>query len=355
MLISNIDTLKFSVKTKNYQNAIDSLADTLESCKALAKSDVTNAKKAILRIGDMSFYVLANGANGYAYILHNDYYQVKLARWISHNDNFYPIMIYIKQKTLWSQSPLGAYSQILEWVSSNFGEVISDKISRADLCCHTDEIDFTKVTPDYFKGKFRTNEVKFDSLFTNRTANALVFGQRGSRIYLRIYNKSLEIRQSNKVWFNEVWNECGLNSSCVWNVEYELKRDFMVSFNIDTVSDFFASIKSIWTYLTCEWLVLTNNDRTRIENATITSEWIHIQNAYNDYESVPLIKKEKQIAICADVLIPALCGYTTTVSALKNIYDIDTALTALKSDFKRYLDNKGTDFYTEVAEKRKLI
>lgn len=53
--------------------------------------------KHIILIGNQTFQLLQNGSKGYAYILHNDFYKIKIAQHRSTSENFFPLFIKIKQ------------------------------------------------------------------------------------------------------------------------------------------------------------------------------------------------------------------------------------------------------------------
>ncbi len=63
-------------------------------------------------------------------------------------------------------------------------------------------------------------------VYTGRKLATLNFGGHGSALSCCIYNKSLEIRTSLKLWFQDIWRRHGWDgSSEVWRVEYRWRRD----------------------------------------------------------------------------------------------------------------------------------
>lgn len=355
MYIPMIDTLYFSLDIANYPSVALDLLEELEVLKAQARVQSVNksSDKTTIDIGSMTFEVLPNGANGFAYILHNSCYQLKIAQFRSNNPNFYPIMVNIKAEALWSLSPEGVYSEICEFISQNIGEITSNKVSRVDLCCHTDSIDFTQSSTELFKGNYRSTNVRF----YNRQISGMEYGNRASKVFCRIYNKLLEVKQKNsKLWFFEIWDMFEWDGAkTVWNIEFELKRNYLTGVHIDTVEDVFASLSSMWHYLMDEWLVMTNNDRTRIENATINPEWAYISTLFNDYISRPLIKRDRQMHVDSHALIPALNGYAKKIAALRNTSNIDDAFSDIKGSVDRYNTRRGTTFENEVDETQRLL
>jgi len=354
MFIPMIDYLSFSADIDQYEDTIKLHLVELKLLKEEAKEYSTNKTndKATIEIGGKTFEVLANGANGYAFILHNNEYEIKLAQFRSKNDNFYPIKVRIYAECLWAKGPEKAFNDIYSWITENFGQIINNKVSRLDLCCHTDslKIDYDNVKD--FKGLFRQKNIRE----YNRNVSAIEFGSRSCKVFCRIYNKTLETNQKRtKLWFFDIWQKHGLNKDKVWNVEFELKRDFFESYGIDTVEDAFCYLNSIWQYCTQKWLTLTNNNATRIENCSTNEAWRELSEVFADYVGEPLIKKEKQLSADADALIPAAIGNITTLAARLGENNIVEAWPIIKEKGEKYLRNKSATYKDKIDEKMSLL
>ncbi len=349
-----IDYLSFGVFPLNYMEAITPMLDDLTAKKELAKDYQINklSDKIIITISDMDFEVMPNGANGYAFILHNSEFQIQLMQYESKNPNFCPVKVYIKSEALWSRNPLIAYCFIYNWLEDAFGEIVDTKISRMDLCCHADTIQFEHIDISAFKGNFKKNNIHL----CNRNISGIEFGVRSSLIFCRIYDKQLEVNETRtKLWFYEIWRNCDWNNNIVWNIEFELKRDFFTEFQIDSVEDAFSKIQSIWTHCTENWLVLTDNNRSRIENSSVNAEWQKVSAVFNDFESMPLIKREKQLQAEAEALLPSVVGYLTTYAARINNKNINQTMSNVVNIGNEYLNNKNSSFQKAIQEKIDLL
>lgn len=354
MLIPMIDSLFFSLDFENYCEVIKKYANELETLKKLAKRYSLNksSEKSIITIGNMSFEVLANGANGYAFILHNSQFEIKLALFRSKQTNFYPVKVRIKSDCLWSKSPASAYGYIYQWFEKFFGKIIANKVSRADLCCHTDLLKVSSGIIEIFKGLFKKTNLRYDV----RQLCGIEFGVRKSAVYCRIYNKSLEIKRKNlKKWFYDIWKKYGLKGKDVWNIEFELHREFFKNYGIESVEDLFNHLNSVWKFCTEHWLVLVVVDRTRIENCSVDPVWQQIANAFNQYVSEPLIKREHQVRADAEALIPATIGNITTVAARLGINNNEHAFYTIMQKGEKYLDLKNHTYKTKIDEKISLL
>lgn len=355
LYIPMIDTLSAKVDISNYENSTKELQEKLERKKEEAKLATTNQAsiKITIQIGNFNFQVLPNGKMGYAYILHNELYEVNIAQFRSKNDDFYPIAIKIKAECLWAYSPERAWEIIISWVQNNIGNVIQDKLSRIDLCLHTDKLELTYADIETFKGTyFDENIYRF-----RRKINGMNFGSRANnKIYCRIYDKLLEVKQTGKKhWFFDVWKNAGSDCKNVWNIEFQINREFLKQYDIETVRDAFKRLKTLWKYCTEKWLVKVKLDHTRIERCSTDEVWIYVQNAFNDFKNEPLVKREVQLVADAEAIIPGTIGNITTFAARKGITDINLILNLIKHKGSDYLSYKDIDFKEAVLQKISLM
>ena len=137
----------------------------------------------------------------------------------------------------------------------------------------------------------------------------------------------------------------------MWNLEFELKSEFLREFKIKTVKDLENCLKDIWEYCTKEWLVKIDRTNKRVERCQINEKWLEVQKAYKDFKSVGLIKREKQLEMEADSLIPNIIGNITSYSARKNITNMESAFQDLYCMSKRYLKISNTSFEEETKIK----
>jgi hypothetical protein len=353
--VSNIDTICILIDVEDYENNCSNLLEYLELEREKAKLAVTSnaSAKHLITLNEMAFQLLPNGSQGYSYILHNEGYEVKIAQFRSKLKALCPIQLRISSELLWSAGVTNSWDSIYNWFVETFGNITSESIFRLDLCTHTSGIDFITDNEISYKGHFK----KTHNYYTNRNINALTFGSRkNKKIYCRIYNKSLEIQETNKkLWFRDIWESAGLDINNVWNLEFEIKSELLRRFNIYTINDIVTHIKDLWEYCTKKWLLKIDRTNTRVDRCDISSDWLYIQNAYSNYKSIGLIEREKQQQFEADALVPNIIGGITSYSARKGAICIDEAFNYLYEDAKRYLNSKNTDFTDSVVSKQILI
>lgn len=334
-MISNIDSFFFSVDIEDYSTNNAELLRKLQEAKDEAQID--RLKEIKVDFGGRKFKIMPNGSRFHSYILHNDNLEIKLARHRSRSKNNYPVAIRLKSLYLWEKGFLNAYMETIGFIEDTIkGAIVGNKISRADLCCHTDEL-FPTADLEVWRGRFRKIEI-----FTyNRCINAFVFGSfNENNIMCRIYDKTLEIKSSGKTWFNKIWQSEGMNVNNVWNVEFQVGRKFFKEHNIESSQDFILKMRGIWEKLTGDWINLINLDNDRKSRCTVKDEWINIQGAYLDFCLQKPVKREKQKNYDAKKLIPLIVGVLTTYGACKQKIVLDRVLDDFKNDMKEYLEDK---------------
>lgn len=353
--ISNIDTIYILVDTENYEEESKEILDYLRIEKEKAKLELTSNSnnKHFITINDMIFQLLPNSCRGYAFILKNEGYELKIAQYRSKIEDFCPIQIRISSEYLWSRGLYPAWAMIYNWIVEGFGNVKNEKVCRLDICSHISGVDFTTNYEKVYKGNYKKRQL----FHTGKSINCLCFGSRkGKNIYCRIYNKTLEIEEEKKkLWFKEIWQENEMDIKNVWNLEFEIKSELLRRYKLSSVVDIITHLQDIWKYCTQQWLIKIDRVNERVERCPVNKDWKEIQENYNNFEMRGLIEREKQIRLDTNILLPNIMGSITSYSARKNNLDIGIAFKNLYSDLNSYLRKNSRDFKEEVLKKQKLL
>lgn len=353
--VSNIDTIYVLIDVKNYEINSKEILNYLQKEKEKTKLNVTNnpTYKHYININDIDFCLMPNGTKGYAYILRNNGYEIKIAQYKSKIMSLLPIQVRISSEYLWSVGLENSWAIIYNWIVETFGNIEVEKVCRLDLCTHISDIDLTTNWENTYKGTFKKRNI----YLTNTPINAITFGSRNSKnVYCRIYNKTLEIQEKkHKTWFYAIWNKNYLNPENVWNIEFEIKSEVLRNYNLYTVNDILTHLKNIWVLCTTKFLIKINNDNTKVERCSINSEWLEIQKCFDNFKSGPLIDREIKEDYDASALIPIIIGGITSYCAYKKILTIDDTINNLKENGEKYFTKKATTFEKEIKCKMKEI
>lgn len=362
MFLPNIDTLVYTAQSRNYNHHINLIVENLETYQLSAKLKRANE---IITLGSETFEILPNGARNYKYILHNSKYEIKLQQGHNEKASNFPIYVKLKSEFLWNLRDQ-AYYESIRYLETLFDQIIDVKISRCDLCCHTNKIRMDTLKTNKFVTRSTSKELHIERsdkildnaqvYLTGEKLTGLSFGK--SPIRLRIYDKNLEIIQSSKkTWFLDIWNEHGAKpDDIVVNVEFQLNREFMKIHRIDTYEQLNDEIKSIWIYLTTKWIRYVKLDHSRKERCTTETFWENLSHAYdNDWRSINGIQRYKQTSASQEYLLNMIKCYTVNYAAHKGQSDFFDAIRDMVADLSTFMENKNQDFKHEVNKKQMMI
>ncbi len=351
--IENIDTFIFLVNIENYINNCKKILEFLKEEKELAKLNFEKNKNNdyLITLNHLQFVLDKTGTKGYSFILSNDNFNICIAEYISNIKNCKPIKIRISSQALWQFGLENSYNYIIKWIEETFGKISQESVYRIDLACHNNN-DFITNYDKCYKGLFKKKSITL----SGNKINAICFGSRkNDLIYCRIYNKSLEIKETrSKTWFKEIWQNNNLDITNVWNLEFEIKSEFLREKNLTTFQEVYDHIQTLWKYCTTNWLSKVNLDNSRISRCSISNDWIELREKFENFSNSSFVNLEDIEKENAQSLLPTLVGYLTSYSSNKNLTTLSSTLAALKIDSNNYFKSKNTTFEQRVLDKIKL-
>ena len=192
---------------------------------------------------------------------------------------------------------------------------------------------------------------------TNKVIETSYFGVKGSTVWAKIYNKTIEAKKKNNEQIQNIWSANGWNGKdTIVRVEFSTKRDFLKQLDNGTYVDFNAFLNNqdkIWSYLTNNWMRLVEEvKRNNSKTSKITSFWFAVINAFNG--SISQVVRKKKYNGKANQLNQQGLGIAKTSISLRMV-DNDDLLTvkAYINSFKSAVLNMFYD--GEFTEKRKLL
>jgi hypothetical protein len=182
-------------------------------------------------------------------------------------------------------------------------------------------------------------------------------------ISARIYDKILEIvTKSKKIWMFDIWGIDEVpKDRRIARVEFQLRREALKSFTINTIKDFFEHEENLWAHLTTEWLKFQSRPRTHHTQRKTLDWWIHAQGGYKGSQGAQPAVRKKAIGIDKQRLTLQTLGTLTSLHALQLEDEYaDENKEALLVDSLRVLMNEISnskdadyDFNEDVKRKRK--
>lgn len=360
----NVDTLWYTYDADNYDEVMqDGLMQRLIDGKSVSE-DGEGTDYIQLEIGryeyPVTFSIESHGqAPIYAFQIRNQDMAIYFAR-RRRNDGTFPVKVQINQFKLWDMGVQDAFLESLEVLTALGFRYEASKPNRIDLCVHSDQFKWTLDDLKYLdyprnvEDDNKPNFVKLDPC--TGEFETVYYGDR-KRLQLRMYNKSIEIVKKKKDYFREIYERNGMDAEKVWNIEFEIHRDYMKGFaceetgetGIFDTMDFLLRLDGLsllWTHLmekfnhpSAFWQVLRKGD---------PNSFVECKNYIFRLKDIDTTK-EREIAQIRGRLQKLILNEELEA-------DADFMVEAMKvfvNMFHDYEEEKEKDFTEDVLKKRK--
>lgn len=228
----NVDTFWFNVGADNYQDVMNAgFRDLLfEGRNYVADTNEPMYIEIFLDYYEnpLIFEILPGQPPLYQYSIRN----ADMAIYFSKNarDDQLPMKVQINQFILWEKGLLSAYEESLDVLKFLGFKVGQKKLNRVDFAVHSDQFNWNLEdlkSFDYPRNIAQDNFPNFWRLDpSSGNFETVYFGSR-STCQLRIYNKSIEAKKKKKDYFLELYESLGMDKDKVWNIEIEVRRDYI--------------------------------------------------------------------------------------------------------------------------------
>lgn len=259
----NIDTFWFNADATNYQQVMDTwLREKLVNAR---ESFLDGGESKILKVElaqyeePIIFEIMSGQPPAYQYSIRNNDIAIYFAK--NQRENQMPMKVQVNQFILWEKGLLDSVSEAIQVLYALGLEYSTGQLNRVDFCVHSDQ--WSWVLKDLENFTYPQNFAKDNfPLFYRLDPSTGYFETAlfGDREYLacRIYNKSIEAKKKRKDYFFEIYKHYGLDPDNVWNVEIEVRRDFIKQLKELEGINFFDDLVTVirenrldylWTYL----------------------------------------------------------------------------------------------------------
>jgi len=263
ILLAGIDTLAVGFNVAAYKLTPEDWSE-LAVAKAEGQGMFDSGGTRVTFRGE-TFSVMPKGGKGYEYVLVNDDLTLQLAEKAEGGSVYPEVRVTWRSQYLWRCGWQGAYWHVRRWVDT-WAVVLGDKVSRVDLSVDLNSelpevnikggevVSFAKSKDEYYRRHFRGLE-----------ETGYTFGK--GNLLCRVYDKRAEIEVSSKAWFKDMWCRQGWNgTSPVTRVEFQARRQFLRTMDIETVVDLELQLADLWRYFVKNWVSLrykTSRDSNR--------------------------------------------------------------------------------------------
>lgn len=141
----------------------------------------------------------------------------------------------------------------------------------------------------------------------------------------------------------------------VLRIEFEINRDGLREFGIQTPEDAFENLGALWAYSTSQWLTLRapTEDDTR-SRWPIDPRWQAVQRCSLAGNSLPAERmRAGATAGSLRKLLPPLVGCLAAAGVVLRTTDLDSTFNALRPYIDGYGQQSGLSFDERLAEKRR--
>jgi hypothetical protein len=226
------------------------------------------AGEKVVRVGEFELKVGTTKTGTYSFSLDNECLHILLGNTAAAASP--PVMVQMKSVLIWSRGFPQAYTELLNLMTDLFHYGIEgEKVSRVDLCA---DFDWQEGFTDDDCAKFITR-----AAISTQHRYGLVTGFEIGKGKFRaiIYDKSLEIRKSNKRWFYELW---GGEYQNVWRVEFQFRRELLKRLKIETVQDLVINCQALWNLASEKRLTMREGETSNVTRRPLTKFWVWVQS-----------------------------------------------------------------------------
>jgi DNA-binding transcriptional regulator YiaG len=291
-----------------YVEVNEKLLNTLEAAKAEASN--SSFGEALISIGKNTFTIKPYNQDRYRYILSNGDMGLQVAEG---NADSYP-NVYVDMESLYilETSVDSAVNEVRSFVSSNFGSILREKVSRVEM--YVDVAGEKVYLQDVDKFVSRAGIRNFHQVYGEFTGFELGKGD----IRAKVYNKKEEIKKSHKEYMYSIWNGVSKDEE-VWRIEFSLSRRALKAWDVEDYDSFKARNGDIWKYLTEEWLSMREQDNKNTTRRSLTELWEEVQKARLSFGKVTGALRNNKRIVEIEHYISQMRGCATAISARQHL------------------------------------
>ena len=250
----------------------------------------------------------------------------------------------------WEYSELELIELVTRDIEAFGGHVIEHKISRCDLYA---DFRIPSGLSSEFIESHMVRKATHTSQFMNRDLlETFYVGQKSSPLQLRIYNKEKEIKKKGNAerWLL-IWSTDDARD--VWRIEFQIRRQVLNQYWIDTIDDLKSKKADLWKYLTGSWFSLRCLDDENQARRTIHQFWEKVQGCivFFGSESGAKRKYEKKKAISMRWHLSRIVNLLITCAAITKDYDPGSCWLDVSNRFIPFLDKED---FSERARKKSI-
>jgi hypothetical protein len=321
----------------------DHLLIRLEGCRDVARENGPQS----FDLGSEEFELAGHGLHKFRYRLDHKYGCIG----ISPSESLPALRVQPRAEFIHAVGPRAVVQWFEEVIGAEVGP-IRWTVSRIDLYA---DFQGWGLTGDD-RTRFVTRADLRDTYEDGDELTGFVFGRRSTgTISARIYDKTREMRRSGAAYLVDQWGKEFDPDRPVLRVEFEIGRDYLREYGLDSPDEVLDAIGALWWTCTRSWLRYCSPtaDMTR-SRWPVTREWESVQRARVGESAIGLEKvRAGMLRGSLERTMPSLVGWMARFGAITSTDDLAPLLTRLHDEVRRYCEQTGASIPARVAEKRK--
>jgi len=353
VVASGIDTLVVGYSIQSYVGVNN--FEALTEAKNKAGEKQFDKKGCGLEWFGTEFNMTARGAMGYEWVMRNADVTACIARETRGGSIIPEVYVTFSSQNLWANGLDGAVMMFERWLS-RWAAIADNKISRVDLCLDIampfPVIDINSEIVSRARKKMRVNEpVKIEHHVECRRDTGYRFGS--GDLVGRFYDKTNEIKVSQKEWTKEVWKVEGWDGETpVVRYEFQCRRNFLKEMSVNSFEELKERLADIWRYCTHDWLrVCDQGANTNQSRWKSKDYWTLIQQSFVLFGQAYGVLRMKSKKVSYNHLLKQIRGCcVSAVAVLSSGLGTATAMCKLEKDLQAML--KSEEFRADVARRQ---
>jgi hypothetical protein len=197
------------------------------------------------------------------------------------------------------------------------------------------------------RGEFVGRAKRLDTHEDDGRLTGFEFGRRSTNTVAgRIYDKGLDVRNTGKLWWYDVWRDSYDQNRQVHRVEIEFGRKGLTQYGVDSAKDALERAADLYLTATTEWLSKRRptGDNTR-SRWPVSDDWLQVQRPSFAQHAIGLERvAEAKGTASLRKLLPLLVGCLASYGACTGAHSLEDVLRTLADHVRDYEVMSGKPF-----------
>ena len=138
----------------------------------------------------------------------------------------------------------------------------------------------------------------------------------------------------------------------MWRVEFQIRREVLKQFRVESLDDLLACSSAIWLYATCEWLSMRLQDNSNTRRRTVHPWWKAVSECEELLGPESDRTRQRRAATPADLewYVRRIAGIVPGLAVRAGIIELTEAITAVHDHLHAYWDRN--DWADALTKKR---